>query len=74
MIGASVVLLGDAVRGGEDVQWVPMLFGAIVAALVGLGVIRALLAFLRRHSLQVFVWYRLVVEVAVLVGVWVGPL
>ena len=72
VIGASVVLLGDGVRGDEDVQWGPMLFGALVAALVGLGVIRALLAFVCRHSLQVFVWYRLVVGVAVLVGVRAG--
>ena len=74
VIGASTVLLGDAIRGNEDVQWGPMLLGALVAAVVGLGVVRGLLAFIRRRSLRVFVWYRLVVGVAVLIGVWAGAL
>ena len=72
VIGASTVLLGQAVRSDQDVSWGPLLLGALVAAVVGLTVIRGLLAFIRRRSLRIFVWYRLVAGVAVLIGVWAG--
>ena len=72
VIGASAVLLGDALRGPEHVAWGPMLLGAAVAAATGMFVIRGLLRFLRRRSLRIFVWYRLALGAAVLAGVWAG--
>ena len=74
VVGAAVVLLGEAIVGGEEVAWGPLLLGALVAAIVGMAVIRWLLAFVRRHSLAVFVWYRLVAGVAVLAAVAAGVL
>ena len=74
VVGAGVVLLGEAVLGSEQVAWGPLLFGALVAALIGMAVIRWLLAFVRHHSLSVFVWYRLAAGVAVLAAVQAGVL
>ena len=72
MIGASGVLLFDALRGAEVVEWGPLLLGAAVAAVAGMFVIRGLLRFVRQRSLSVFVWYRLALGAAVLAGVWAG--
>lgn len=72
VIGASGVLLLEALRGAEEVAWGPMLLGATVAAVAGMFVIRGLLRFVRRRSLRVFVWYRLALGAAVLAGVWAG--
>ena len=74
VVGAAAALLGEAILGGEDIAWGPLLFGALVAALVGMAVIRWLLRFVRRHSLAVFVWYRLAAGVAVLAAVAAGVL
>ena len=74
VVGAAVALLGEAILGGEDIAWGPLLFGALVAALVGMVVIRWLLRFVRRHSLAIFVWYRLAAGVAVLAAVAAGVL
>ena len=74
VVGAAVALLGEAILGGEEVAWGPLLFGALVAAIVGMGVIRWLLRFVRRHSLAVFVWYRLAAGAAVLAAVAAGVL
>lgn len=72
VIGASSVVLLEALRGEAEIEWGPMLLGALVAAVVGWLVIHELLRFVRRHSLLVFVWYRFGVGAAVLVGVWAG--
>jgi len=72
VVGAESVLVLQALRGGEDIAWGPLLLGAAVAAVAGLFVIRGLLRFVRRRSLRVFVWYRLALGAAVLAGVWAG--
>ena len=72
VLGSFVVLLGDAARRPGDLDWGPMALGAAVSAVAGLLVIRGLLAFLRRHGLTVFVWYRFALGAAVLVGVATG--
>ena len=74
VVGAAVALLGEAILGGEEVAWGPLLLGALVAAAVGMAAIRWLLAFVRHHSLAVFVWYRLAAGVAVLAAVQAGVL
>ncbi len=74
VVGAAVALLGEAILGGEEVAWGPLLLGALVAAVVGMAVIRWLLRFVRRHSLAVFVWYRLAAGVVVLAAVAAGVL
>ena len=74
VVGAAVALLGEAILGGEEVAWGPLFLGALIAAVVGMAVIRWLLRFVRRHSLAVFVWYRLAAGAAVLAAIAAGVL
>lgn len=67
------LLLGATIQQGikmtqTDIsrhEWLVMTVGALVAAVVGMVVIRYLLLFLQRYSLKVFAWYRLVLAVVV---------
>lgn len=74
VVGAAAALLGEALLGREEVAWGPLLCGALVAAVTGMAVIHWLLGFVRRHSLTVFVCYRLAAGAAVLVAVAAGVL
>ena len=74
VLGASAALLGNALITHENVNWGPLLFGALVAAATSLAVIRGLLTFIQSHSLRLFVWYRLLVGTAVIISVWIGVL
>ncbi len=61
MLGAGAKKFFDLVSadllGGIGVE---VFIGAVVAFLVGIAVVHYLLRFLSRHSLKVFVWYRIV--------------
>lgn len=62
-------------RGGEggaiaDLGWVPVIIGVLVAALSAAAAARWLVAWLTRHGLAIFGWYRL--AVAALYG-WLAP-
>lgn len=74
VLGASAALLGNAIITHENVNWGPLLFGALVAAATSLAVIRGLLTFIQSHSLRLFVWYRLLVGTAVIISAWTGLL
>lgn len=70
--GSFALLVSDAVEDRAAVEWGPMAFGAIVAFVAGMLVIRGLLGFLRRHGLAVFAWYRFALGAAVLAGIPLG--
>jgi len=72
--GAATLTLGEAIAGGEVIAWGPLIVGAMVSAAAGLLVIRGLLRFVQTRSLDVFVWYRVVLAVAVLLAVATGRL
>lgn len=74
VFAAAVLELGRALVGDEAVGWGPMLAGAATAATVGWLVIAGLLAYLRTRSLRWFVWYRIALGLAVLVGAATGAL
>lgn len=74
VLGAALLQLTQAARGDEAVAWGPMATGAVVAAVLGMLVIRGLLSFLQNRTLRVFVWYRIALGLAVLVGVVAGQL
>ena len=74
ILGAGVLTLGDAMRGDEALAWGPLLAGAVAAAIVGALVIKALLAYLQRRTLRVFVWYRTALGLVVLGAVAAGIL
>jgi undecaprenyl-diphosphatase len=60
--GITDVLLGELPPGSTG----PFLVGTLAAAGSGLLAISALLGYVRRHDYSVFVWYRLIVAVVVL--------
>ena len=54
-------------EGGVSVEIVPLVVGLIAALISGLAAIQFMLTFLRRQSLDVFVWYRFALAAVVLV-------
>jgi undecaprenyl-diphosphatase len=66
VLGAGGLKLAEAVSGDEAVEWGPLVAGAVVAGVLGVFVIRGLLAFLASHTLRAFVWYRIALGLAVL--------
>jgi len=55
-----------------DDSWTPLLVGTIVAGIVGYLAIWFLLAFLKKHSTGIFIGYRIVLGVVILVLLWQG--
>jgi len=65
---ARKLLTGEA---GVQIALAPMLVGMVAALLAGLAAIHFMLRYLRTQSLDVFVWYRLVLAAVVLV-IWLA--
>ena len=63
----GVLKFSDALTSNEDLNWGPMIVGAIVAAIAGALVIRWLLRYLETGTLLPFVWYRIALGTLVLV-------
>lgn len=59
MLGAGSKKLLELIVSEGEISVAPILFGALVAFLVGLLAIHFMLSFVRRHSLWPFIWYRL---------------
>ena len=76
MLGASGlklakgILLDGIVFSGEE--WVLLAVATVVSFVVSLLVIRALMAFIKKHSFAPFGWYRIVLGAVVLLCVLVG--
>jgi undecaprenyl-diphosphatase len=58
------LLTGEA---GVQVETVPLVVGLVAAAISGMAAIHFMLSYLRRRSLDVFVWYRFALAAVVLV-------
>jgi undecaprenyl-diphosphatase len=54
-------------EGGVQIETLPLVVGMVAAAISGLAAIHFMLSFLRRRSLDVFVWYRFALAAVVLV-------
>lgn len=67
VLGAATLRTSEAIAGNEQVDWGPMIVGAIVSGVAGAAVIHWLLRFLQVHGMRVFVWYRIGLGVIVLV-------
>ncbi len=55
-----------------DDSWVPLIVGTIVAGVVGYLAIWFLLAFLKKHSTAIFIVYRIILGLVILVLLWQG--
>jgi undecaprenyl-diphosphatase len=72
-IAASGLLeLKEAIHKLPDVSYVPLIVATIVSGVVGYASIWFLLRFLRTHSTGVFIVYRLVVGVAIILALTAG--
>ncbi|MDN5932396.1 MAG: undecaprenyl-diphosphatase, partial [Pseudonocardia sp.] len=73
VVAAGLFQLPDVFAG--DGPSVPqMIVATVVAFVVGYVTIAWLLRYVERHSVYVFVWYRVVLGVLILVGLTVGRL
>lgn len=74
-VSASGVLqLVEAVEMLDASDFIALLVGTVVAGIVGYLSIWFLLAFLRKNSTAIFIIYRLVVGVALLLALWFGAI
>ncbi|NNF00569.1 MAG: UDP-diphosphatase, partial [Pyrinomonadaceae bacterium] len=55
-----------------DDSWVPLAVGTIVAGIVGYLAIWFLLAFLKKHSTGIFIGYRIILGLVILILLWQG--
>ncbi|MCK9486158.1 MAG: undecaprenyl-diphosphatase UppP [Dehalococcoidia bacterium] len=74
ILGAGILSMAEALTGGEEVAWGPLVVGAVTAAAVGALVIGVFMRFIQRRTLAAFVWYRIALGAAVLVAVAAGAL
>lgn len=66
--GAAVYkALGSGTLVPEALGWGPVLLGCVVAAISAAIAVRFLVAYLTKHGLAIFAWYRVVLSVAVFV-------
>lgn len=72
VLGAGVLKVTEALSSDEVVQWGPFIVGAAVAAVAGALVIHVFLGFVERHTLRVFIGYRVVAGLAILGAVAAG--
>ncbi len=70
VIGGATVLEARHLRGMPSGDLLLVATGFITAALAGYGAIGFLMGFLKKHSLDAFVYYRWLVALAVTVGTW----
>jgi undecaprenyl-diphosphatase len=71
--GAVVFELRKLATGeaGVTVEMAPLLVGLVASVVSGLAAIHFMLRYLRTRSLDIFVWYRLIVA-AVVIVIWLG--
>lgn len=69
LLGSGFKKLWDIVEGNETIAspWLTLLPASIVSFAVGMFAIHFLLKYLRKNSLHLFIWYRVVLAIALLV-------
>ncbi len=60
IVGAGLKKLLDLLTSSTPIDWLPLIVSASIAFFVGLFAIHFMLAFVRKHTLWPFVWYRLI--------------
>lgn len=74
VFAATMLMLGKAINGDEQILWGPMLIGMLVSGVGAALVIKGFLGFIRHRTLAVFVWYRIAVGLGILGAVALGAL
>lgn len=70
ILGAGLKKLFELFSSPEQVAWAGVLAGAVTAFIVGLLAVHFMLAFVRKHTLWPFIWYRIILAGFVLLIVF----
>ena len=67
--GSGLKKLLDLIQSGglSGGEWSPIIVSSLVAFIVGLFAIHFLITFLKKHSLSVFIWYRVILAIGILI-------
>jgi undecaprenyl-diphosphatase len=69
--GAVLLHLGKMITAGTgDYNMHLLLTGVVASAVTGFVAIKFLLSFFRRHSIDVFAYYRIILAVVIIIGIW----
>jgi undecaprenyl-diphosphatase len=66
IVGAGLYKLKDLFKHGNGFSW-PLLTGFMVSAIVGFLAIAFLLNYLKKHSFKIFVWYRVLLGLIIII-------
>ena len=69
VIGAVTLTTYDAIKQGIVLEWDSLSVAIVLTALIGLAVIHGILKFLERHSFSIFMIYRVILGVLILMFV-----
>lgn len=72
ILGAGAKKLLELIASETVVVWTPIAFGALASFIVGLIAIHFMLAFVRKHTLWPFIWYRIILAGFVVFIVFFG--
>ncbi|MBT0770503.1 undecaprenyl-diphosphate phosphatase [Kineosporia sp. J2-2] len=72
VVASGLFSLGDVTAGDSGVSTAQMVVATLVAFVVGYAIIAWLLKFVERHSVYVFVWYRIVLGLMLLGALSLG--
>jgi len=72
ILGAGLKKYLELLTAEVTVVWMPIIVGAVTAFVVGLIAIHFMLAFVRRHTLWPFIWYRIVLASFILFVLFFG--
>ncbi len=71
LVGAAMLELPDAVRGG-GVGWLPTLIGTVASFITAYLTVAWMLRFVARHTIRAFVWYRWALGAGLIVALAAG--
>lgn len=70
LAGATVLHTGELWKNPELYDYKIFLVGFITSCITGFFAIRFLLTFLRRHTMNLFVYYRFALSIVIISGIW----
>lgn len=65
ILGAAILTTYDVIKAGDPIPWSDISLGILFSTLVGFAAIHFMLRFLIRHSLNIFVIYRILLGLAI---------
>lgn len=70
ILGAGVYQMKDILNRGNDGSWASIIVGFLAALISGFLAIRFLLSFLQRSGFNIFIWYRIILAIVIILLVF----